>query len=82
MSTNKNKDLWLEFIVQVPMPHLNGMEVPICGLCGNTGRVDTVSFVKTPNGISCGIKAFCICPNGRAYKKAHNKALLKKSNVL
>jgi hypothetical protein len=69
MSSNKVKDLWLEFLVQVPMPHLGGIEVPICGLCGNTGRVNTVQLVKTPTGIPCGVKAFCICPNGRQLKK-------------
>lgn len=80
MSKITAKNLWLEFLVQVRAPHLNGHEIPLCGLCGNTGKIDTRSIVKSPTGIPCGIKAFCICPNGRAFKKAHTKALLKKVN--
>lgn len=73
MPSKKANDLWLEFLVQVAMPHLNGLEIPICGLCGNTGRIDTTQSVKTPTGVPGGVKAFCICPNGRAIKRVSKK---------
>lgn len=53
-------DMWLEFLGGDPPIH--------CGLCGNHGIVDTIGKVSTPNGIPCGVRAFCICPNGRVMK--------------
>jgi len=50
-------DLWLEYAAH---GH--------CGLCGNTGVVNTLENAITPNGTHVGVKAFCICPNGRALK--------------
>lgn len=44
--------------------------VGLCGLCGNTGIIDTRGKVFSPVGIETGIKAFCICPNGRAMKES------------
>lgn len=61
------KLLWEEFIVFVSIPPLE--KVPICGLCGNTGRIDTRGRAKTATGIDCGVLGYCICPNGRAMKK-------------
>ena len=40
-----------------------------CGLCGNSGVVDTRGKVETPSGEDCGVRAFCICPNGRTLKR-------------
>lgn len=42
----------------------------LCGLCGNTGWIDTRRHLKSPAGVACGIFAACICPNGRAQKAA------------
>ncbi len=57
-------DLWMEFLGgTVPMPGCH------CGLCGNHGIVDTVGKVSTPAGHPCGVRTFCICPNGRVMKK-------------
>lgn len=54
-------NLWLdEFVV-------NGL----CGLCGNNGQIDTRG-VKSPTGIECGGRFLCICPNGRAIKRAED----------
>ena len=39
-----------------------------CGLCGNFGIVDTRGSVRSPDGKECGVRAFCICPNGRLFK--------------
>jgi hypothetical protein len=41
-----------------------------CGLCGNTGKIDTKGKMTTPSGAKCGIKAWCICPNGRGLREA------------
>lgn len=43
-------------------------KVPICGLCGNSGRIDTRGKAKV-SGADCGVLGYCICPNGRAMKK-------------
>lgn len=64
----KVKDLWEEFIVYVKEPRL-GLEVPLCGLCGNSGYVDTLTTATCWADVPAGIKAHCICPNGRAMKK-------------
>lgn len=48
-------ELWVEFL------HHN-----LCGLCGNTGVVDTIGL-RTPAGVHCGVVRACICPNGRMW---------------
>ena len=54
----------------VETPHLPGHKIPLCGLCGNTGIVDTSGTAKSPVGnVFCGIRAYCICPNGRKMKE-------------
>lgn len=44
-------------------------ELGHCGLCGNSGMVNTVGQVKTAASWEVGIKAPCLCPNGRAIKR-------------
>ena len=51
------QELWLEFVNR---NH--------CGLCGNTGYVDTRG-VCTPAGLEVGVRRPCICPNGRAIRR-------------
>jgi len=47
-----------------------------CGLCGNTGMIDTRGHLRTPDGADAGgVRAYCICPNGRYAKR---RAGLKK----
>ena len=46
-----------------------------CCLCGNHGFIDTRGKAFTPAGFECGAVVFCICPNGRAWKKQDPKAL-------
>ena len=46
-----------------------------CCLCGNRGIIDTRGRIFTPAGRECGDVVFCICPNGRAWKKQDPKAL-------
>ncbi len=62
--------LWEEFTVEIMTPY--GV-VPMCGLCGGGGMVDTRGHAPSPGGgivgaRDCGIRAPCICPNGR-YRK-------------
>lgn len=64
------KELWEEYIVEAPPPRglADSIEsVPVCGLCGNTGIVET--HAKTPYGAACGVCKPCICPNGRTRKR-------------
>lgn len=42
----------------------------LCGLCGNRGIIDTRHSAISPAGVRCGGTFLCICPNGRAMKKA------------
>ena len=59
-----------EFIVMVPRQFGAEIhEIPICGLCGNGGVVDTRGKVTTPFGVATGLRAYCICPNGRTMKR-------------
>jgi hypothetical protein len=57
-----DNDTWLEFLGPA------GVEA-FCGLCGNSGIVDTRGHVVSPRGDDCGVRAYCICPNGRAIKQ-------------
>jgi hypothetical protein len=60
----KVKDLWHEEFRSPDGKH--------CGLCGNNGFIDTRGL-KTPAGYDAGGVYWCICPNGRAMKKAGAK---------
>lgn len=73
------RDLWMEFTVIVDSPI---GRIPYCGLCGNMGVVDTRSSAKTPSGDLAGIRAFCICPNGRAHRKGARGSKYGKSSKL
>ena len=61
-----NDDTWLEFLADMKS---------CCGLCGNSGIVDTRGKVISPRGEDCGVRACCICPNGRTIKHALGGAL-------
>lgn len=53
---------WLEEYLD---PHTG-----LCSLCGNVGVIDTIGRAISPVGVHSGRMNFCICPNGRAKKKA------------
>lgn len=63
-----NNDTWLEFLGPP------GVE-SCCGLCGNSGVIDTRGKVTDPRGNDCGVRIHCICPNGRAIKQFSGGAL-------
>jgi hypothetical protein len=41
----------------------------LCGLCGNTGIIDTRPTAISPAGFRSGGLFWCICPNGREMRK-------------
>jgi hypothetical protein len=45
----------------------------LCGLCGNTGKIDTTKSAISPMGLNSGGVYFCICPNGRTFDAIHKK---------
>lgn len=60
-------DAWEEFTVYPHADHI-GCKIPLCGLCGNSGIIDTTKNT-TWDGKNVGVVAYCICPNGRVKKK-------------
>ena len=54
------RQLWWEFVNE---------DHGLCGLCGNTGWIDTRGRAVSPAGVECGVLKPCICPNGRAAKR-------------
>lgn len=74
-------ELWEEYLVEVlpPKELRDKLEtIPVCGLCGNTGIIETNA--KTSYGAACGVYKPCICPNGRNIKKKE-EAQKKLSNI-
>lgn len=63
---SKRDEVWLEFVRQ-----------NLCGLCGNTGIIDTRETAVSPAGVHCGDRFHCICPNGRAMKQVAIRAAMK-----
>lgn len=50
-----------------------------CMICGGSGRLDTRGKVFNAIGQDCGGEAACICPNGRALKRAFDQALRREA---
>ena len=73
-------ELWKEFLGPDSPYYFEPLGVSMtnvhCGLCGNTGIVDTRGKVMTPNGMPCGVRRYCICPCGRLLKKDNSDALV------
>lgn len=65
-----DNDTWLRFLG----PSGAKAWESCCGLCGNSGIVDTRGKVNSPIGKDCGVLAFCICPNGRARASSTTRA--------
>ena len=58
-------DFWIE-------NYLNSEVAPggLCGLCANTGKIDTTATAVSTKGLLAGGVYFCLCPNGRALKES------------
>ena len=52
------------------MAHYINHNHGLCGLCGNTGVIDTTETAISPAGVNSGKKHFCMCPNGQQLRKA------------
>jgi len=66
---------WLEFYGDI---HTG---TGLCTLCGNTGKIDTRTTAKSPNGINVGRINFCICPNGQWFRKDYMKKEAKREKA-
>lgn len=55
------QNMWLMYLDQ---------KHALCGLCGNTGIINTLGSAISPAGIMCGVSKPCICPNGQARLRA------------
>ena len=42
----------------------------LCSLCANTGIIDTRGM-RSPDGVECGARNYCICPNGQAMRASN-----------
>lgn len=64
----KPEDLWMEFLGPDLPYNRDGHDWKNChcGLCGNTGIINTQRIAFTPAGLECGVRRYCICPNGRS----------------
>lgn len=67
---------WWEFlgpdrdqIYNLGTPIEHNTKQTMCGLCGQSGIIDTRGHTFTPAGFECGVLRWCICPNGRSLKR-------------
>lgn len=51
-------DFWYEHYVS---------ENHLCSLCAQSGVIDTTG-IRSPAGVECGGKSWCICPNGQTMR--------------
>jgi len=65
----KKENIRKEFTVYVMREDI-GYNITLCGLCGNSGIIDTRESAIW-NGKKIGMIGHCICANGRAYKNGH-----------
>lgn len=42
--------------------------VGLCGLCGNSGKIDTRGRAISAAGVEAGMVSYCICSNGRSMR--------------
>ncbi len=61
--------LWEDFIVMVRTTKAPDYDIPICGLCGNTGKIThPVPYPGVLSGHEVQNNFYCICPNGQSSK--------------
>lgn len=57
-----------ETVTQYWLRHYTSSKAALCGLCGNTGQIDTRATAISPAGVRAGGLYFCICPNGQTRR--------------
>lgn len=62
MNPPATRDLWLEYTNK-----------GLCGLCGNSGIIDTRGRAVSAAGCDAGARFWCLCPNGRALKEHYKQ---------
>ena len=67
-SINAVKKAFYEFLTQYSLYHFSNEEHRLCGLCGNTGELDTSSTAVSPRGLKPGGEYPCFCPLGRVSR--------------
>lgn len=63
LPVGKCREVWYRFVSPNQM----------CGLCGQSGIIDTRGKLFTPAGVECGVRVTCICPNGQSLEKQRYK---------
>jgi len=57
------------FLTKYSMYHFTNEEYMLCGICANTGEIDTTDTAVSPRKIKAGGKYHCFCPLGRASRE-------------
>ena len=84
MPRTKITDLWREFLGPDYVNCRFADRVwanSFCGLCGNSGVIDTRGQVFTAAGQDCGVRRYCICPNGRDILKGNGGAQIRDQDL-
>lgn len=55
-------------VVEYWLEHYLNVVVGLCGLCGNTGLIDTRGRAVSPAGVDAGGIHYCVCPNGQTRR--------------
>jgi hypothetical protein len=58
------RTVWLEFLGPE-----GDADIKLCGVCGGTGVLDTRGRFYASDGEPWGVLRWCICPNGRVWKR-------------
>ena len=56
-------------------------EIGFCGLCGNSGIIDTRGRAITGAGLDVGIKTYCLCANGQAMRTSDSEEKKKEEEI-
>jgi hypothetical protein len=65
-----------EYMVRLTPAHLpEDISIPICGLCGNSGRINMpVPYTNLRESHPLvRLEAFCLCDNGRALRRQERR---------
>ena len=62
-------EAFYDFLTNYNLYHFSNEEHALCGICGNTGDIDTTDTAISPKGLKAGGEYNCFCPNGRASRE-------------